>query len=283
MMRWQCGAELAEDARFCGNCGAEQGRRCKACGAPARPEAAFCRACGAALEPERAPLQSVAEETTRVEPPPAPPPRGTRRLRWVVVGAAVVLLGAGGAVAAVLTLTGGGSPPTSVPRPPASKRALADELTPPLQALAASQDALNARVRSLTRGAQSFAVLRQAADALVTQVARTQGVLDGLTAHSSREATTLTLLREALSAHLAYAETISGFPPRPRSFTTPKRGEQSPAPRRRSSPTRGSRTPSPLYPESPSPPTTHACSWPCPQRSPYPRPHGPKRPLRRPV
>ncbi len=96
---------------------------------------------------------------------------------------------------------------------------LADSVTPRLVALGTAQAALSARVRSLSAGVESFAALREAADALAVDVVGAQGFLDGLASSDSDETATLSLLRSALAAHLAYAQTISGFPPRPRFLT----------------------------------------------------------------
>ena len=45
-----CGAENADDARFCGNCGAPLGKVCAACGQPNPADGRFCTSCGTALD-----------------------------------------------------------------------------------------------------------------------------------------------------------------------------------------------------------------------------------------
>ena len=154
-------------------------------------------------------------------------------MRWVAAGAAIGLLVAGGAVAGVLAFTGGDDtaqatpteeqppPATTVESPPtASNTALLDSMHPRFVALAGYQGALSARVRWLEAGVESFAALRQAAAALGASVEGTQVFLDGYTAADSKEAETISLLRSALAAHLAYTDAISRFPRRPRSFTS---------------------------------------------------------------
>lgn len=219
-----CGHEEPEGSQFCGNCSAPF--------VPVEQVPAHTESMEAALAPETPSPQPAAKVPTRVAPPPTPPPRGKRRLRWVAAGAAVVLLVAGGAVAAVLSLTGGDDAAEGIPTeqqplpaatseslPPASNPTLVDSISPHFGVLAESQGALNARVRSLRAGVESFAALRQAADALAARVVGTQEFLDGLTPTDSAETGTLLLLHRALAAHLAYADAISSFPPRPRSFT----------------------------------------------------------------
>ncbi|NUQ56542.1 MAG: zinc ribbon domain-containing protein, partial [Dehalococcoidia bacterium] len=49
-----CGAALAQGARFCGSCGnampaQPMAAACASCGAPLRPGAGFCAACGASV------------------------------------------------------------------------------------------------------------------------------------------------------------------------------------------------------------------------------------------
>jgi hypothetical protein len=202
-----CGNEEPEGSQFCGNCGA-----------PFAPTDH-----GAALAPETPSPQPVVEQPSRVEPHPASSPRGKHRLRWVAAGVVVALLLAGGATAAVLSLTGGdGSPePTPTePQPLPTSPTLVDSVSPRFVMLADSQGELNARVRSLRAGVESFAALRQAADALAASVAGTQDFLDSFAPTDSTDAATLSLLNRALASHLAYAETISGLPPRPRAFTS---------------------------------------------------------------
>ena len=243
----ECGTELADTARFCGRCGAEQTQRCKECGADAPPDAAFCRNCGVAFGPETSPPQpSPAVEQPSPAGPSSIPPRARRPLRRVAAGVAVALLLAGGAIAAVVVLTGGGgrdkairtetqpttaptsqqrttaptSPqPTTVSTSETPAPTLADELAPRLQALAADQLSLDIRVRLLRAGETSFARLRRSAGSLADRITRTQGFLDTLAPAADRDAATLSLARRALAAHLAYARTISGFPPLPRSLT----------------------------------------------------------------
>ena len=201
--------------------------------------------------PEKPSPPPRVEQLARVEPRPIPPPRRKSRLPWVAAGAAVALLVAGGAVAAVLSLTGGddstGAMPTvqetlpttmSESLPTTTNPTLADSIALHLEEIAASQGALIAQVRLLEPGAESLAELRYAADALAASVVETQEFLDGLVPADSNEASTLSLLRRALAEHLAYAEAISGLPPRTRDFT----GAQARATMARAEQARGRRT-----------------------------------------
>ena len=96
---------------------------------------------------------------------------------------------------------------------------LAEGIAPSLQLLAASQSALADRVRSLIAGVESFAALRDAAESVAASVVETQRVADSLAPSDPAEQETLALLRQALAAHLAYAEALSSFPSLPRSLT----------------------------------------------------------------
>ncbi len=108
---------------------------------------------------------------------------------------------------------------TSESSPPASSPTLADTIAPRLAQLSDAQAAVIAQVRSLGPGVSSLAALRQEAAALASDVVETQQLVDGLAPADSTEAGTLPLLHRALAAHLAYAEAVSRFPARPRSFT----------------------------------------------------------------
>lgn len=229
-----CGNEEPEGSRFCGNCSAplatfEELAELE----PAEHELAHTASMEAALMPETPPPEPAVEQLSQAEEArPAPPPKRKRRLFWVAAGVAGLLLVAGGATTAVLLLAGGeGStevitgeqqpPPgvTSESVPPTSNPALADTIGPPLEEVAASQAALSTRVSSLSAGVESFAALRGAAESLAASVVRTQQFANGLAPNDSTDAATLMLLQRALSAHLAYAETIAGLPSQPRGFT----------------------------------------------------------------
>ncbi len=195
-----CGSEEPEGSRFCGSCGTPFV-------AAAPPPAA------AAVEPGR-----------------------THRRRWVAAGAVALLLAAV-AAAAVLSLTGDGDPTEasaadsvatelqsplttgSEASPSSSSPTLVDSVTPRFVELVGYQGALSARVNGLKAGVESFAALRQAADALAASVVGTEDSLDDFAPTTSREAGTLVLLRRALVAHVAYTDALSSFPTLPRSFT----------------------------------------------------------------
>ena len=230
-----CGNEEPEGSRFCGNCSApfvivEEPAELE----PAEHELAHTASMEAALYPRRRPRSSLLRSSPRRprKPRPAPPPKRKRRLLWFAAGAAGLLLVAGGATTVVLLLAGGEDstevmtgeqqpPPgtTSESVPPPSNPTLADSIGPRLDELAASQAALSTRVSSLSAGVESFAALRGAAESLAASVVRTQQFADTLAPNDSTDAATLVLLRGALAAHLAYAETIAGLPSRPRAFT----------------------------------------------------------------
>ena len=252
-----CGNDEPAGSQFCGNCGApfvaadsyradaaaSRGAMltCATCGNEEPEGAWFCGTCGsafaptlrAALAPETPSPTTAADEPMTAAPPPTPQPRRKRRFGWVAAGVAAGLLVAGGAVAGVLTLTGGDDtaqatpteeqplPATSVESPPAaSSPTLLDTMHPRFVALVGYQGALSARVRWLEAGVESFGALRQAAAALGASVEGTQVLLEGHTPADSKEAETLSLLRSALAAHLAYTDAISRFPRRPRAFTS---------------------------------------------------------------
>ena len=241
----RCGNEEPADARFCGSCGApfvpadrqpadraslaETTLICPSCGSEEPEGSGFCGNCGAPLAgsgPPPAPWEPAPEPTVE-ESPPVEPPQGSstgrRPLQWVAAGAVVVLLVAGGVVAAFLLR----SDPQPLPQPtttletipPPTTPTLAESLAPSFRALTAAQDALDGRLRSLTAGVQSFAALRREAAALAASLVQTQQVADGLTPGDAADARALTLLRRALTAHLAYADALLGFPPLPRSLT----------------------------------------------------------------
>jgi hypothetical protein len=251
-----CGNEEPEGSRFCGSCGAPYATvdqqpaaaaateaprplNCVSCGNEEPEGSQFCGSCGAPFEPADQQLVHPAATETVAAEQPAPVEthlstrrRGKRRLRWVSAGAAVALLAAGGAAAAVLFLAGGSESTeavsteepalavTSESGPLASSSTLAESIGPRFVELATAQSAVSARVRLLRAEVDSFAALRQAGDALAVSVVGTQGFLEGLVSTDSTEAGTLSLLHGALASHLAYAETISGLPARPRSFTS---------------------------------------------------------------
>ena len=246
-----CGHQEPAGSQFCGSCGApfvtidQQPAHaamsgamltCATCGNKEPEGSQFCGTCGAPfvpLVPETPATQTVVEQPARVDHRPTSSPRGKRRLRWVAAGVAVALLATGGALAAVLALTGGdGSTEatsteqeplptdTSESLPPTPNPTLVDSASPHLGELAVSQGALNARVRSLRAGVESFGALRRAARALAARVVATQELIGGFAPTDSTETVTLSLLNRALNSHLAYANTISSFPARPRSFTS---------------------------------------------------------------
>ena len=57
----QCGAEIEDGARFCGNCGAQQENKvvCKSCGAELADGAKFCGECGAQQEAAQEQMRSA--------------------------------------------------------------------------------------------------------------------------------------------------------------------------------------------------------------------------------
>ncbi len=137
---------------------------------------------------------------------------------------------AGGAVAAVFSLIGDDSseavstaeqPPAggSESLPSASMATLVESVIPRYVELVGYQGALSARVQWLEAGAQSFAALREAADALAASVAATEDSLDGFAPTTSQETSTLLRLHRAFAAHIAYTDAISSFPALPRSLT----------------------------------------------------------------
>jgi Double zinc ribbon len=246
-----CGYEEPDGSRFCGNCGAPfeppaaeeiasspPTLTCASCGNEEPEGSHVCGNCGAPFEPAEQSLADteaslpVADHPSPDESRPPHAPTRQHRRRWIAAGAVVALLLAAGAAAAVLSLTGGDSteatateeqplPSTSSATDPLeTSPTLADSITPRLEEVVAAQTTVNAGVRALGTGPESFATLRQTADSLAASVARAQGVLDTLAPSDSTEASTLSLLRLALSGHLAYANTISGFPAEPQSFTT---------------------------------------------------------------
>jgi Double zinc ribbon len=234
-----CGNAEPPGSRFCGSCGASfappaAALTCSSCGNEEPEGSAFCGSCGAAFAPvaEQPEQPVVTELPPEPEPLPAPTPRGKSRRRWVAAGAAVVVLMAAGAGAAVLTLGGGNGDATEAvstdepllaettePEAPAATSSLAAGVAPSLAALGTHQGALNARVRALDGSTESLDGLRDAAEALAVGVMSTQASLDQLVSNGTDEVTTLALIRSALAAHLAYAETIAGFPAQPDAFT----------------------------------------------------------------
>lgn len=252
-----CGSEEPDGSRFCGSCGApfadaapqiapaenaeETTSTCPSCGSEEPEGSRFCGSCGASLTgPEsavalpRAAAAANAEASPRIEAPVAAPAAGRSRLLRFAAAAIAALLVAGGVVATLLLRSDGeGSSevvPTAPQPPPqpgttsetAARPAtptLAESITPGFQSIAAAQDALDDRLRSLTAGVQSFAALRTGAAALATSLVQTKQVADGLTPTDAAEAKTLPLLRQALEAHLAYADALLSFPPLPRSLT----------------------------------------------------------------
>lgn len=217
-----CGHEETEGSRFCGSCSAPLVLP------DGQPPSVTTET--SALSSAPTPRQPAMVERSRVEPRQSPSRTERRRLLLVVAGA-LALLVAGGAVAAVLSLGGGGGsteaspteqqPPSETtfePPPPTVSSTLVDSVAPRLVTLGTSQAALSARLRLLRADAESFAALRQSASSLAASVVETQGFLDGLAVASADELATVSLLRSALTAHLAYAETIARFP-QPGSFT----------------------------------------------------------------
>ena len=250
-----CAKEEPEGSHFCGSCGtpfeppAEPAAltaavmsnapmlTCASCGNEEPQGSRFCGSCGTPFEAAEQPLAD-AETSQPIAAPPspdesAPPasPAGKWRLRWLTAGAAAVLLLAAGATAVAFLLSGDDTPnstPTehqllpstaSETEPVVTSPTLADRIGPSLQDVAAAQTAVNVGVRALVASAGSLTGLRQAGDSLAASVMRAQGFLDTLTPRDSTEATTLSLLRLALSLHLAYADTIAGFPADRQSFT----------------------------------------------------------------
>ena len=253
-----CGNEEPEGTRFCGNCGtpfapadeepeptaavtgSEAMVTCPSCGNEEPEGTRFCGSCGTPFAPADEPPahaltpEAPVEEPPEVEPGPPPAPAGERsRLRWVVAGTAVALLLAAGATVAVLSLTGDDGTTEAVTTeetlpttttttetlPPASTPTLADSVSLYLAELSASQAALNTRLRSIQADAASVAALRDAATALAADVVRTQGFLDGVAPNDATEASTLSLLRSALAAHLVYANTLASLPSQPQALT----------------------------------------------------------------
>ena len=235
--------EPEASARFCENCGAERRPEaallhelrarvtrvpplmCATCGSEEPEGSRFCGNCGTpfvAADPQPA--------AAAVEP-------GTTRRRHLVAAGAVALLVAGAAAAAVLALTGDGDPTEasagdsvategqpplttgSDALPSSSSPTLVDSVTPQFVELVGYQGALSARVRSLQAGVESFAALRQAADALAASAVGTEDSLDGFAPATGQESDTLVLLHQALVAHVAYTDVLSSFPALPRSFT----------------------------------------------------------------
>lgn len=84
--------------------------------------------------------------------------------------------------------------------------------------LARDQRALDLRVRSLRAGVASFAALRRAAASLAVQIRDVQDAVDLVVPADGHDRGTLTLLRSALAAHLAYVRSLGDFPTRPRSL-----------------------------------------------------------------
>jgi hypothetical protein len=81
---------------------------------------------------------------------------------------------------------------------------------------------LGARVASLEASEESFAELRRDAAALEARVSQTAAFLDELAPAEATEASSRTLLANALAAQLAYASELSGFPALPRDLTEAK-------------------------------------------------------------
>ena len=212
-----CGSEEPEGSRFCGSCAApfaaadpqpigtatigEDTLPCPTCGSEEPAGSRFCGSCGTPLAgsgppppPEEPARPATVKESPAIEPLPvaSTPPR---RLPWIAAGAVVVLLVAGGVAAAFLLRSDGDSSSEVIPTPtltqpastsedaltPSPRPTLAERIAPSLQALTASQDTLDDRLRSLTAGVQSFAELRRAAATLAASLVQTQHVVDGLT------------------------------------------------------------------------------------------------------
>jgi hypothetical protein len=140
------------------------------------------------------------------------------------------LLVAAGATAAVLSLTEGDSTQaasaeeeplpsiSSETQPLETSPTLTDSIAPPLEDVASAQAAVNVGIRSVIANAGSFAALRQAGESLVGSVTRAQEYADTLAPSAGTDANTVSLLRLALAAHLAYANTIAFFPTEPPAF-----------------------------------------------------------------
>jgi len=251
-----CGHDEPEGARFCGTCGApfahvDDGAAdtvalassvttltCANCGHQEQEGSQFCGSCGAPFVTVDRPSASTDvpapsfTDPSDQEPRPAPAPTGSHRVRWMAAGTGVVVLVAGGATAAVIALTGGDDSPEAASseqvtltqdsaetQPPASSATLVATVAPLLGDVAAAQSAVGVRVRSLTANTASRAALRNAADALAARIVRAQAVLGTVTPNGSAEAQTLSVLRPALAAHLAYAESIASLAARPDPFT----------------------------------------------------------------
>ena len=249
-----CGSEEPAGSRFCGSCGApfvpndgapadiaasaETTLTCPHCGNEEPEGSRFCGSCSAPLTgpgpevtaAEPAPRPTV-EQPSAIDPPPPGTPTGLKHVPWIGVGAVAALLVAGGVVAALLLRSDGGGGSTELvstaepPRPTTTEAVptmptptLAESIAPGFQAVTAAQDALDDRLRTLTAGVQSFAALRAGAATLATSLVQAKQVAEGLTPGDA-DARTVTLLRRAIAAHLAYADALLSFPPLPRSLT----------------------------------------------------------------
>jgi hypothetical protein len=199
----------------------------------------------AALEPSSnvTPEASVVDAQPEPESQPEPgeppetwspsPSQRRRRGGRVAGGVAAALLVAGGAAAALLLLTRDDdstqsvstlqlpAPATTTTEPPStvSSPTAMDRLVPQFEAIGALQADVNARVRSLDGSAASLEALRQAADALATDVAGLRSQAVNVGPADEAEAKSLALLHRALAAHLSYADAVASLPARPEALT----------------------------------------------------------------
>ena len=238
-----CGNEEPEGSRFCGNCSAPL------CSPISNP---FMRP--RSRRRHHRPSRPLRNRSRRASPNPAS--RGKHRGRWIAMGIGVALLVAGGAVGAVLALAGGdgstGATPTEQP-PATTTESPASRVEP---------DARRQH-RSSPGGAHYLSGRPQRSGPLARPqawsrsprygkrpmrsplgVVGTQGFLDGL-ASSDSETATLSLLRNALSAHLAYAGR-SPDSSSPAVLTTAQAQAAIPEPRKCRPPTRRSQSPNRL-------------------------------------
>jgi len=251
-----CGNAEPTGSLFCGNCGTpfvpadpqpddtttvgEATLVCPTCGSEEPAGSRFCGSCGSpmtaagpALSPAAPAPQPTVEHPSPIEPPPSGAPPGRKRVPWIAAGGVAALLVAGGVVAALLLQSDGDGDSTelvSTAQPPPQQPTttepvrlpaptLAESITPSFQAIAAAQDALDDRLRSLVAGVESFAALRTGTATLVTSLVQTKLIAEDLTPGDAAEAKSLPLLRRAVAVHLAYADALLSFPPLPRSLT----------------------------------------------------------------
>jgi len=175
----------------------------------------------AATVPLRPGALTVAEHTLASPAEPVPSPGGTAVARpprsWrkpaLAAGAAVLLMA--GAAAALLVAARNGGDGKATTTPPTQQAAAAPRVATRLRRdLVPPQRTLDIRVRNLSAAPASFQAMETAALAVERSVLRMQGWMTSAPlAHTARDRAVRQGLSTALSAHSAYAKSITTLAP----------------------------------------------------------------------